>query len=67
MIEKSIHDQTQDYLQRNGLLHIYQSGIRANHSTNTYFSWLTDMILNGADNGKHTGMILIIFRRLLTP
>ena len=51
MIEKSIHGQAQDYLQRNGLLYICQSSFRKNHST--------DMTLNGADNGKHNGMILI--------
>ena len=57
--EKSIRDQTQDYLQRNKLLHSYQSGFRANHSTDTCLSQLTDMILNSAKNGKHTGMVLI--------
>ena len=30
VIEKSIQDQTRDYLQRNGQLYIYQSGFRAN-------------------------------------
>ena len=59
VIEKSIHDQTQDYLQRNGLLYIFQSGFRANHSTDTSLSWLTDIVLNGSENGKHTGIILI--------
>ena len=59
MIQKPIHNQTQNYLQRNGLLYIYQSGFRANHSTDTCLPHLTDMILNGADNGKHTGIILI--------
>ena len=29
------------------------------HSTDTCLSQLTNMILNCADNGKHTGMILI--------
>ena len=29
--EKSIHNQTQDYLQKNELLYIYQSGFGANH------------------------------------
>ena len=58
-IEKSIHYQTQDYLQRNGLLCIYQSGFRANHSTDTCLSRLADMILNVVDDGKHTGMNLI--------
>ena len=59
VIEKSIHDQSQGYLQRNGQLYIYQSGFRANHSTGTCLSRLTEMILNDADNGKHTDMILI--------
>ena len=59
MIEKSIHYQTQDYLQRNELLYSYQSGFEANHSTDTCLSQLTKMILHGAENGKHTGMILI--------
>ena len=59
MIEKSILDQIQDYLQRNELLYSYQSGFRANHSTDTCLSQLTDMILNGTENGKHTGMILV--------
>ena len=63
VIEKSIHDQTQDYLQRNELLYSYQSGFRANHSTDTYLSQLNDMILNGAENGKHAGMILIDFQK----
>ena len=63
MIEKPIHDQTQNYLQRNELLYSYQSGFRANHSTDTCLSQLTDMILNGTENGKHTGMILIDLKK----
>ena len=59
MIVKSIHDQRQNCLQRNQLLYIYQSGFRANHSTEICLSRFTEMILNGAENEKHTGMILI--------
>ena len=59
MIESSIHNQTQDYLQRNELLYIYQLGFRTNHSTDRCLSRLTDMILNSTENGRHTGMILI--------
>ena len=59
VIEKSIHDQTQTYLQRIELLYSYQSCFRVNHSTDTCLSLLTDLILNGAENGKHTGLILI--------
>ena len=54
MIEKSIHNQTQDYLQRNEL------PIKTNHSTDTCLSSrLKGIILNGVENGKHAGMILI--------
>ena len=55
-IEKSTHNQLQDYLQRNELLYSYQSCFRANHSSDTCLSQLTDMILNDAENGKNTSM-----------
>ena len=46
VIEKSIHNQTQDFLQRNGLLYFYQSGFRANLSIYPRLSRLKDIILN---------------------
>ena len=46
VIEKSIHNQAQDYLQKNKLFYIYQSGFRANHFTDTCLSQSTNMILN---------------------
>ena len=46
VIEKSIHNQTQDFLQRNGLLYFYQPGFRANHSIYPCLSRLKDIILN---------------------
>ena len=55
----------QIYLQRNELLCSYQSGFRANHSTDTCLSQSIDMILNGAENGKHTNMILINLQKAL--
>ena len=39
--KKKNHNQTQNYLKRSGLLYIYQSGTRANHSTDTCLSQLT--------------------------
>ena len=47
----------------NCCLQIRQSDVRANHSTDTCFSRLADIMLNGAENGKHTGMILINLRK----
>ena len=45
------------------MLYSYQSGFRANHSTDTCLSQLTDLILNGGENGKHTSVILIDLRK----
>ena len=59
MTEKSIRNQTHDYRQKNELLYNYRSDFRTNHSIDTSLSQLTDMILNDAENGKHTGMVLI--------
>ena len=59
IIEKAIHEQVQNYLQKNELLYVYQSGFRPNHSTDTCLSQLTNMILTGVEKKKHTGMILI--------
>ena len=53
----------QEYLQRNELLYFYLSGLRTNQSTDACFSWLTNLILNCAENGKHTVMILIDLRK----
>ena len=49
----------QGYLQRNELSHSYQTSFRANHFTDPRLSMLTDMTLNGAENGKFTGRIFI--------
>ena len=54
-IKESIHDQTQDYLQRNELLCIYQSGFMANHSKDSCVYRLIDMVLKGVGNGQHIG------------
>ena len=59
LIEKIIHEQTQKYLSAHNILHKYQSGFRTNHSTDTCLSYLNDKILQGFNQGKITGMILI--------
>ena len=43
VIGKTIHDQTQLYLQRNKLLYSYQSDFTTNHSRNKCLSQLTDV------------------------
>ena len=47
IIEKVVHDQTNIVLSDENTLYNYQSGSRANRSTNPCFSFLLDRILKG--------------------
>ena len=59
IIEKVVHDQTNEFLLDNKILYNYQSGFRTYHSTNLSLSFLTDKILKGFDEGLLTRMVLI--------
>ena len=59
IIEKVVHDQTNAFLSDENILYNYQSGFRANHSTNLCLSFLTDKILKGFDEGLLAEMISI--------
>ena len=64
IIEKIIQIQTQEYLDKNGLLYKYQSGFRENFSMDSCLVQLTDFILRGMDKGFHTGMILVNLQKV---
>ena len=57
-IERIVHDQTEEFLTKNKLLHRFESGFRKNYSTNTCLGHLTDKITTGFEKGLFTGMIL---------
>ena len=59
IIEITIQIQTQEYLDKNGLLYKYQSGFRSNLSTDFCLEQYTDFILREMDKRFHTGMILV--------
>ena len=59
VLQKVIHDQTQNFLTDNSILYCYQYGFRKCHSTDTCFSYLNDKILKGTYIGLMTGLILI--------
>ena len=58
IIEKSTHYHLQYCLKENNLLYKYQSGFRANFSTDSFLEQLTDFILRRMDKGIHTGITL---------
>ena len=63
IIEKVVHNHTNEFLKYNKVLYYYQSGFRANYLTNVCLSFLTDKILKGFDEGLLTGMILIDLKK----
>ena len=59
IIEKVIHDQTQEFLDTSKILFKFQSGFRKGYSTDSCLSYLNNKIAAGFESGLHTGMILI--------
>ena len=59
IIERIIHDQTQEILSKSKILYRFQSGFRKNYSTNTCLGHLTDKITFRLEKGLFTGTILI--------
>ena len=51
VIERIVHDQTNEFLSENNILCNFQSGFRPNHSTNLCLAYLTDKMLKGFDEG----------------
>ena len=63
IIEKSVHFQSEDYLNNNKIIYMYQSGFRANHSTDLCLAQLTNFALTGMEKQMHTSMILVYLQK----
>ena len=59
MLEKIVHEQSIEFLDKHSILYKFQSGFQKNHSTDFCLSYLTDKISKGFDSGLLTGVILI--------
>ena len=59
IIEKLIHFQIEDYLNKKKIGYIYHSIFRTNHLTDFCLVQLIDFVLAGMDKQMHTGMILV--------
>ena len=59
MIEKSIYFQIEGYLNKKTLIYMYQSGFRANHSTDLFLAQLIDVVVTSMDKQMNTSMMLV--------
>ena len=59
VLERIVHEQTVEFLDKHNILCKFQSGFRKNHSTDFCLSYLTDKISKGFDCGLLTGVFLI--------
>ena len=64
IIERIVHDQTEEFLSKNKLLYRFQSGFLKNYSTNTCLWHLTDKITTGFEKGLFTGLVLINLQKV---
>ena len=58
IIEKTIHFQIEDYLNKKKLIYMCQSVFKRNHSKDFCLAQLIDFVLAGMDKQMHTSMIL---------
>ena len=59
IIERVVHNQLTEHLQKYEIIFDYQSGFRSKHSVNTCLAHLSNQILKGFEARKSTVMILI--------
>ena len=59
VLERMVHEQTMEFLEKHNISYKFQTGFRKNHSTDFCLSSLTAKISRGFDSGLLTGMILI--------
>ena len=59
LLERAVHTQLTEYLNKRGLLFDNQSGFRGGYSTDTNLIFLTDYIKQESSKGNFTGMVLL--------
>ena len=63
ILERTVHGQLIQYLEKKGLLFEYQSGFRSGYSTDTCLINLTDHIRTEISKGNMVGMVMIDLRK----
>ena len=63
ILERVVHTQVYEHLQRNGLLSAVQSGFRPHHSTLTTITEVTDYLYNNMDKGEITCAVFLDLKK----
>ena len=59
ILERAVHSQMKEYLERKGILFEYQSGFRGKYSTDTCLADITDYVKGEIAAGNLVGMVCI--------
>ena len=59
ILERAVHGQLSDYLEKKNVLFKNQSGFRSRYSTDTCLISLTDYVKKEIQKGNYVGMVLI--------
>lgn len=63
ILEKIVCQQIQEYINKNNILPVQQSGFRKGYSTTTALAHVTDNIIEAYDNGQATTLTLLDFSK----
>ena len=66
VLERIVHEQSIEFLDKHDILYKFQSGFWKNHFTDFFQSYLTDKISKGFDSGLLTGVILIDLQKAIS-
>ena len=64
VLERIVHEQTMEFLDKHNILYKFQSGFLKNYSPDFCLSYLTDKISKGLDSGLLAGMTLIDLQKV---
>lgn len=59
ILERVVHEQMYEYVNKQGLMYDFQSGFRKTYSTDSCLLYLTDFIRKEIDEGNLCGMVLL--------
>ena len=63
VLERAVHSQLMNYLNKENLMNERQSGFRSKHSTSTCLTEICDMLYDNLDKGRYTGAVFLDLKK----